>query len=107
MGDVENDASESVPDEIPSAAATAEPPEFPGAEPANYPRRWALYRLADETGMSGCGVVAYGVQFPDGSVSYRWNTSPRTSQIAESIHDVKYIHGHEGKTEVRWIDERR
>lgn len=95
------------PQEVPQEAFTQEPPEVPNAEPAEYPRRWYLYRKADETGISGCGVVAWGIQFPDRTVSYRWNTAPRTFQSADSIQDVQHIHGHEGKTEVRWIDERR
>ena len=94
-----------VPEKVPEEAKQEEPPEVPGADPENHPRRWYLYRKQDETGISGCGVVAYGMQFPDGVVTYRWNTSPRTTQFANSIHDVQHIHGHEGKTEVRWIDE--
>jgi len=96
-----------VPEEVPDEATAEEPPTVLGGDPADYPRRWYLYRKHDETGISGRGVVAYGVQFPDGVVAYRWTTSPRTTQFAESIYDVQHIHGHEGKTEVRWIDERR
>jgi len=93
-----------VPDDVPTDATDNEPPTVPDADPEDYPSRWYLYRKRDETGISGNGVVAYGVQFPDGVVAYRWTTSPRTTQFAESIHDVQYIHGHDGKTEVRWID---
>jgi hypothetical protein len=97
---------EEVPDEVPDEAEDSElPPDVVDGDPATYPRRWYLYRKRDETGISGCGVVAYGCQFPDGKVAYRWTTSPRTTQFADSIYDVQHIHGHEGKTEVRWIDE--
>lgn len=93
-----------VPTEVPPDASHDTPPKVPDADPEEYPRRWYLYRKRDETGISGRGVVAYGVQFPDSVVVYRWTTSPRTTQFAESIHDVQHIHGHDGRTEVRWID---
>ena len=34
------------------------------------PRRFALVRHVDYTGVSGIGVVAYGVQFGDGHVEF-------------------------------------
>ncbi|AGC65532.1 hypothetical protein K745_gp07 [Haloarcula hispanica virus PH1] len=101
MGEVQRS---DVPEEVPDEATTEHPPDVPGADPEDYPRRWYLYRNRDVSGISGKGVVAYGVQFPDGVVAYRWTTSPRTTQVAKSIHDVQHIHGHEGKTLVRWID---
>lgn len=67
-------------------------------------RRWVLVRHQDVNGVSGTGVVAEGISFRDGRVAYRWTTDPRTTQTADSIEDVKTIHGHQGKTEVVWID---
>lgn len=93
-----------VPDRVPDDAPTENPPDVPGEDPEDYPRRWYLHRDFDTTGLSGEGVVAYGIQFPDGTVAYRWNTSPRTTQVADSVHDVQNIHGHDGDTRVRWID---
>ncbi|AFD02284.1 putative protein 3 [Haloarcula hispanica icosahedral virus 2] len=96
------DGPDDAPDDVPDH--DGEVPEVEHAEPGELPRRWYLYRIRDHTGLSGCGVVAWGVQFPDGKVAYHWTTSPRTTQFAESIHDVQHIHGHEGKTEVRYVD---
>jgi hypothetical protein len=44
------------------------------------PRRFALIRHVDYTGVSGIGVVAYGVTFADGQVVLRW-CSNRTEQV--------------------------
>lgn len=69
------------------------------------PRRWQLQRHEDKTGVSGTGIVAYGVEWADGTVAYRWTTNPATHQIADSIDDVENIHGHGDSTEVVWIDD--
>ena len=95
---------EGVPDAIPDEARHTEPDATGPSEPKPYPRRFALVRNTDEKGMSGEGVVAYGVQFPSGQCAYRWNTDPGTIQLAKNIYDVQYIHGHEGRTEVEFLE---
>ena len=71
-------------------------------------RRFHLVRVEDESGVSGTGIVASGVQFHDGTIAYRWRTAPEharsTWQIAEHIADVIAIHGHGGRTHVVWED---
>jgi hypothetical protein len=68
------------------------------------PRRFALIRHIDYTGVSGVGVVAYGVAFADGQVVLRWcSTHPATS-MWNSIDDMLAIHGHGEATSVEWID---
>jgi hypothetical protein len=68
-------------------------------------RRFHLYRHADETGVSGTGIVAEGVQFQDGVVSMRWCVKPaRSTTSYDNVPDVTTIHGHDGKTEIVWID---
>lgn len=37
-------------------------------------RRFVLVRHRDVTGVSGTGVVAYGVEFPDGAAAVRWTS---------------------------------
>lgn len=74
---------------------------------AGKPRRFVLDRAEDETGISGTGVVAWGVLFPDGKVHTRWNApSPGVAQscIWDSLDDLRTIHGHNGKTKIVWID---
>lgn len=73
-------------------------------------RRWHLVRRMDVSGKSGTGVVASGVVFHDGSVAYKWRTSPSTMQYAESLDQIAAvddIHGHGGRTKVVWEDEYR
>jgi len=61
------------------------------------------------SGVSGEGVVAQGIEFPDGRVAYRWHTTEvsmaATAQFADSIEDVEAIHGHDGATTIIYVDE--
>jgi hypothetical protein len=67
--------------------------------------RFILRRKEDETGVSGTGDVAWGVEFPDGVVVTRWCvTDVRQTCVWRSIEDVRAVHGHDGKTEVIWLD---
>ena len=68
------------------------------------PRVFYLVRLADETGVSGTGIVADGVQFWDGTCVVNWATTTTSTSIYKSITDVTTIHGHNGKTRVFWED---
>jgi hypothetical protein len=67
-------------------------------------RRFVFNRSEDETGISGTGTVAGGVQFPDGTVVMRWVTASASTGVYDSIEDVVTIHGHGGKTVVEWLD---
>ena len=65
---------------------------------------FVLRRDEDETGVSGVGVVAQGVEFTDGVVALHWMTNgPRSTAIYNSIQDVADIHGHGGKTRIVWL----
>jgi len=67
-------------------------------------RRFNLVRYEDETGVSGTGIVAQGVQFADGRIVIKWVTDTSSTTIFDSIEDVETVHGHGGKTEVVWLD---
>lgn len=67
-------------------------------------RRLKLERDEDVTGISGVGTVAYGVQFPDGTIVLRWDTKVRSTVFYDSIEDVITITGHGGRTRVVWLD---
>lgn len=67
-------------------------------------RRFQLVRDVDETGLSGTGVVAVGVEFPDDTVAMRWVTSVATTVVFDCVADVEAIHGHGGLTRIDWID---
>lgn len=68
-------------------------------------RRFYLKRVEDETGTSGTGKVAEGVEFSDGTTVVSWRSHIPSKQIYESIKGVKEIIGHEGKTKVVWLDD--
>ena len=67
--------------------------------------RFVLQRLEDETGISGEGFIAEGVQFSNGTVVLVWLTKIRSiAAIYESIEIMNQIHGHNGKTLIHWLD---
>jgi hypothetical protein len=68
-------------------------------------RRFVLDRAEDISGTSGTGEVAEGVQFYDGTVALRWKTALSSSAFYDNIAAMEAIHGHDGATTVRWIDE--
>ncbi|WP_216852795.1 hypothetical protein [Phytoactinopolyspora halotolerans] len=69
-----------------------------------FPRRFALVRHVDYTGISGVGVVAYGVVFADGHVALRWCSDHPATSLWNSIDDLIAVHGHGDGTSVQWID---
>ena len=71
---------------------------------SEHGRRFVLDRQADETGTSGTGRVAWGVQFPDGTCVLRWATEFSSTAVYESITHLSRIHGHGGQTAIVWID---
>lgn len=67
-------------------------------------RRFELVRHADPSGVSGTGVVASGVQFTDSTVVLRWICSRPATSVWDNIDDLISVHGHGGKTIIRWLD---
>jgi len=67
-------------------------------------RRFHLVRSEDVSGVSGTGVVAEGVQFHDGQCVESWFGRLHTIEVAPSVETLLAIHGHDGKTEVVWLD---
>lgn len=67
------------------------------------PRLFQLHRETDVTGISGTGVVAYGVLFPDGVTVIRWRGHHQSTVVWESLADVDAIHGHNGATRIIWL----
>ena len=64
-------------------------------------KEFYLYRKADESGISGTGRVAQGVVFDDGRTVVVWLGETSSVNIYATLGDVKTVHGHEGRTEVR------
>ena len=65
-------------------------------------RTFELWRFDDVHGVSGVGIVVEGVEFNDGRTAYRWMTKVASTTIADSVHDIGFIHGHNGKTRIVW-----
>lgn len=54
-----------------------------------WPRAFVLQCNEDETGVSGTGIVAEGVEFSDGTVALYWNYDHHTSDmLRDRIADV-------------------
>ena len=68
-------------------------------------RRFVLNRLEDESGISGTGIVAEGIQFSTGKCAMGWLTSVSSIAIYNSIEELEFIHGHAGMTQLVWIDQ--
>ena len=67
-------------------------------------RRFELHRHVDETGVSGTGVIAEGVEFTRGRVALTWLTATPGTTFFESVEDMLAVHGHGGNTTVEWLD---
>lgn len=67
-------------------------------------RRFVLERKEDVSGTSGTGVVAEGVEFSNGWVNLHWISQLGSMEMCESIKVLMEIHGHEGRTVIKWID---
>lgn len=54
--------------------------------------------------MSGTGVIAFGCEYPGGIVTLCWVSPYPSVVIWTSVEDMMQIHGHDGATELLWID---
>ena len=61
-----------------------------------------LYRAEDESGISGTGRVAQGFVSDNGRVSLFWLSEHPSVTVYDSVGEVRAIHGHSGKTELRF-----
>ena len=71
---------------------------------SKYFRKFVLYRKEDECHVSGTGAVAEGIQFSSGRCVIAWLTETPSVSLYESVEDVLAVHGHGGKTVIKWID---
>jgi hypothetical protein len=68
-------------------------------------RRFLLIRHEDQTGVSGTGVVAEGVQFSSGKCVIAWISKYPSYALYDSIDVLEKIHGHDGRTQIHWMDD--
>lgn len=67
-------------------------------------RRFHLLRHTDITGVSGTGIVADGILWPDGTASLRWRGERPSTVHWDRIADATAVHGHGGATQIVWTD---
>lgn len=70
-------------------------------------RAFWMIRDDDETGISGTGIVAEGIEYSDGKVAIRWQThgdSHHSTVLWDNLEDARAIHGHSGKTWFQFAD---
>jgi len=63
-----------------------------------------VIRDGDDTGISGTGLVAEGVEFVGGKCVMCWFTDVSSVAVYASISDVEKILGHGGQTRIEWSD---
>lgn len=87
------------------------PPQPVRPIPQQQPSRGLIMRKADPTGISGVGCIAQFCVFSDGGTAIRWLGGPPQDEPKFEVYDrpgigpfVK-ISGHNGNTEIVWIDE--
>lgn len=66
--------------------------------------RLRLRRNQDETGISGTGIVAEGVQFSNGYCALTWLTPMHSVAVYPNTTQLEAIHGHNGRTLIEFID---
>lgn len=70
-------------------------------------RAFLIVRDEDPTGVSGTGIVAEGFQFHDGQVAISWFGNHQILEVTSSIKRWLFVHGHQGRTRVEWLERPR
>lgn len=87
------------------------PPVIVRPAPARRPRRGLIIRKVDVTGISGLGVIAEFCVFSDNFTLIRWLGGPPQNQPKHEVYDNPgidpfiQISGHNGNTDIVWLDE--
>jgi hypothetical protein len=72
--------------------------------PKSKMRRFVLDRKEDVHDTSGTGEVVEGIQFSSGKVVLTWRTKTASIVVFDNAKDMLNVHGHGGKTVIKWID---
>lgn len=70
----------------------------------DFGQPFVLLRTDDVSGVSGTGIVANGILWPDGHAAIHWtgHPYPTTTPHPAGMESVLAIHGHGGATRVIW-----
>lgn len=87
-------------------AAKKAPPTVKQVNPLTDPRsrKFKLIRDDDETGISGTGVVAEGIEFSNGMCAMCWLTAMHSVAVYPNIRQLEAIHGHNGRARIVFDD---
>lgn len=69
------------------------------------PRIFYLYRIEDESKVSGVGFVAEGCSLSNGRAIVSFLSDKICTEVCENMDTVEGIHGHGGKTIVVWEED--
>lgn len=61
---------------------------------------FVIKRIEDNTGLSGTGIVADGVEFDDGQVVLKWRGEISTIVIHKNLENVKKLSCSHSKSEI-------
>lgn len=67
-------------------------------------RKFKLVRDEDETGVSGTGIVAEGIEFSNGMCAMCWLTAMHSVAVYPNVRQLEAIHGHNGRAKVAFED---
>ena len=67
-------------------------------------RLFVLQRDQDISGISGTGIVADGVQWPNGQVTLCWRGEHSSVAVWPCMSDAMWCHGHDGATKAVFDD---
>ncbi len=71
----------------------------------NIGKRFLLKRNVDDSGVSGTGYVAFGIEWPSKKVTIEWIVGENISREEhETLENCMAVHGHGKHTVVEWID---
>lgn len=67
-------------------------------------KQFYLNRKIDLSGVSGTGIIAYGVILPSGRVVMEWVTEHKSIAIYDGINEIQILHAQPDKTELIFFD---
>lgn len=89
-------------DDLPGSTPGPDKPTVRQLNPltAARARLFNLVRDEDETGISGTGVVAEGIEFSNGMCAMCWLTAMHSVAVYPNVRQLEAIHGHNGRARV-------
>lgn len=61
-------------------------------------KAFKLFRLVDESGVSGTGYIAEGIEFANGQCVIHWLTHFESIGVYPSVDEIMKVHGHGNRT---------